>query len=425
MTSSSLSLTQSKSRASMNVGRDTIEDTSLRRSTRFRSLTRWTRNTGVTDRSEALTSRSEVREPSLTSGDVETANDLIRQVCPDKGFHYKGRMYYGIENWELRQIQSQTLRTRTVKTLLALLKVVAEACRKQGLVPTLEGFESAVEGSCIGATKLACRSFVCHGRRILSRLLVYFQGYYDFNPDEKAKLDLYSPYGRFKPDPSRDSAICQIYQKCPAEWSAFQFLKWQLCKLSEQLTVRKASVAANSASSRGSSGGTSYTSEADWDCPDATESKPSSSIDKEPVSEPLATSSTRRRSLIVKLRIEHWDSSCDISQRRALHQLAHEGLRDNENEDEVENFLASLCDHRYAYQLPDCHRKYFRDQLLPALESGSDDRCDHLAVVLGFFDWSRQNPSADDIKRISLQENDGELFALLWSWGMALSLPFR
>jgi hypothetical protein len=366
-------------------------------------------------------------EPSTLSLDViHKARETIQMACPDVSFPHGGEMYYGIEHWEVMHLRSHDPKPLRVKAVLGLLEFVAGEWLQEDLVRTLTIFKSATKGAQARAVQRACRPFLCHGRRILSRIVVCLQGYYHFNPGEKGELDVYKPDRNSQHDPSRDAAIRQIYKKRPENWSAFRYLEWQLLKISEQLTATKGGDATSfvMADPEADPAGDLTDSEETYGHLSLTGSARSAisaasvSETLEPAPEPQAGGSVSGSSLARGL-IAEWD----LSDFAVLERLATRYLRDDIPAQEVNSLSKKLLGERQLLPLHASSQDYLTKKLLPGLKEGNQSRHEELAILLGYFDWRRGRASDAEAKLPSLDDDCGELYDEFYNRGMALIRP--
>lgn len=365
-------------------------------------------------------------EPSTLSLDViHKARETIQMACPDVSFPHGGEMYYGIEHWEMMNLRSHDPKPLRVKAVLGLLEFVAGEWLQEDLVRTLTIFKSATKGAQARAVQRACRPFLCHGRRLLSRIVVCLQGYYHFNPGEKGELDVYTPDRNSQHDPSRDATIRQIYKKRPRNWSAFRYLKWQLLKVSELLTITKGSGPTSFAVA---DPGADPVDEQDSEELDShlnlTGSARSTiwggsvSETPEPAPEPQTEASVSGSTTTPGL-IADWD----VSDVAVLESLATQYLRDDMPAEEVDAQLKNLLRERQLLQLHESSRVYLTTKLLPGLEDGNQSQHDELAILLGYFDWRRGRASDAEAELPSLDDSYGELYDDFYNRGIALIRP--
>lgn len=86
--------------------------------------------------------------------------------------------------------------------------------------------------------------------------------------------------------------------------------------------------------------------------------------------------------------------------------------------EEAADLLEDLTNNKYATQLPKPHQQYFTEKLLPDLNQGSEGPTVHLAMVLGYFDWVRENPGHPE--REPPDDDYGALYDEMWARGMEL-----
>jgi hypothetical protein len=375
--------------------------------------------------------------------EISKAAQKVAKACSDVSFDYDGTgdTYYGVPQSGLMSLTKDGLNKETMSTAMSLLGTISKSCQDKEVPELLLDFEDAYGKSSSSTFQCGTQTFTIHARRVIYRSIVCFQGYYDRHHHEIGTLDCRSTamQGRCR---SHVFWVNELYSKRPDDWSALEYLKHQLSKLPELLDRLMLKIAESGSVIRQQLTGTSRFVEpaGGFSIPLAsTESlglRSGKRSKRSHAPEPVESTAERQDSLVIQLKIKGWNNSCDISQRQVLHRLALDGVTKDANpdkgEDESENddvegvtgnddvdaLLEGLLCNRYIAQLPAHHRRYLLNELQRALKSRSENPYFHLAMVLGYFDWSREN-SSEELTSL----DDAELHDQLWVRGMALLSP--
>lgn len=376
----------------------------------------------------------------------KAAQSLVREKCPDVSFCYDGETYYGVPEQYLTLLPNKDRKIKTMLTAMHILGSIATSVQDHQLTELLSAFDRIYGDSMTDARRKHAQSFLLHARRVLYRLILCLQGFYDRHWHPRAALD--QPSAGKRGSRRTDAFwIFELYTDWPQDWTAQRYLKDQLFKLPRMLERLIAEMPLSMVErspqptlAPRSTGNPRLTNGSSLSAESAGYSS-SKRTKKSHVTEPVeltaqltAHSTAPTDSLVVALKIRGWHTSCDISRRQVLHQLALDGLKKDANpnpDEEVSGYndieailrLEVLVGAKYAAQLPGRRQRYLLDELLPAIKSSSENLYYHLAMVLGYFDWSRENPPDAEVQPFCLYDEDGQRDERLWSRALALLCP--
>lgn len=340
-------------------------------------------------------------------------------------FQSEGITFYGVEKRLLRDLVHSK---RPTILLTGILAQVVEACdvakapqyrRKKAL----SDFKSALSNTARRRWDHKCRVYYGHARRMMARLVVMYQGYYGVHPDE---VDTFKTIGRVGKGPARSAppGIIAVYERYNPTWSPLRILTCQLSALSEALStqVEQSSGPVSFAQRQRSTSFRYFDSIGMDNDSSATDVGRSRHVDrrstrstKRALTGSADSVGTRPESLVVKLPVPVWD----LSSQAVLRGLASDCLRDDLSSTQAHAMIEQLVGERQLLLL-EAHRHYLTETLLPGLDEGDQSPHISLAVLLGFFDWSRANSS--DAKAVLPPPDDdgGELYEALYNCGMTL-----
>jgi hypothetical protein len=336
------------------------------------------------------------------------ATGVIKGCAGEIGFSSKGKTYYGVKEGDLGDlVHYREPAIPLAKILDQVVKGCGETQPQDKLQEAMLLFNSAIELIGSRDRQGPCLIFVGHARRAMARLIVAYEGYYEDHPE---KLSTLNTIGRIDKKPSTlpPVAIQKVYGLYTDDQSPLEYLTWQLLELSSALSKRVArlpgakSLKSSTASGRTRVGGKFTKKTADASVVASEDTHGSSEAASE-TSPPV------------------WD----ISNQAVLRDLARQYLILGDAYDvrgaEAEHALEHLISDAHFDQLPAPHQTYFDDKLLPGLNQGGEDPIYHLAIVLGYFDWSRANATDAEAALPSYEDNDGALYEALYNSGMALA----
>jgi hypothetical protein len=372
---------------------------------------------------------------SIDPAVIDIAIDVFKRTCGQVAFVSKGTTYYGVEENDLGDLCYER---KPVCFLVDALEQVVEASEptepQVSLRDAISLFRTAMRRTGKRLCFRKCQVYFGHARRILARMIVTYQGYYEVHPDQVKTFKTMGRVGK-RGGRSPPADIAAIYKWKNHKWTPLRILTWQLSGLSKALSRRVAELLRPSAftqtqwSTDSRSHGSAMVSDdlatgagrSGLSVRRATRNtKRTSSMNSTKCQLTASTESveTRPKNSVTKLLNRVWP----LSSRTVLEGLASSCLQDDLPSTQGKAMIKRLVSGRQLRQLRENHKQYLTEILLRGLDQGDQDPYTYLAVLLGFFDWIRANGIDAEAVLPSPDDNGGELYEELYNRGIALTL---